>query len=75
MNFENISSAVHIRKGEFNFPIETSGAHQCGVESVRSIGRHQHFDITASIKSIKLKFYSKIKKNIQKKHDLANLVN
>merc|ERR1719410_1689701 len=47
--------ALEFRQVEFDLTIHTPWTHQSWIQSIWSVGRHQHLDITSWIKPIQLR--------------------
>ena len=48
------STNLEIGQSELDLAIEASGSHQSRIEGVRSVGGHEHFDVTARVKAVQL---------------------
>ena len=54
VNLQDVDSACLVGEGNFNLSIETTWSEKGGVEGVRSIGSHHHFDLSKIIETIEL---------------------
>jgi len=54
VDLEDVRAAFQIGQPKLHFTIETSGTHECWIQSVGSIGGHQHFDVSTWIEAIEL---------------------
>merc|ERR1712070_625362 len=55
MDLENIRPGIEVRKAELDLAIQSAGTKQRRVESVRSIGGHQHLDVSAWVETVELR--------------------
>jgi len=54
MNFDDVEAGGLVGQRDLNFPIKTSRSQQSRVKNVRSVGGHDHFDLTQILETIKL---------------------
>lgn len=45
---------LQVRQAEFDLPVQTTRSHEGRVQGVRSVGGHQHFDVTTWVEAIQL---------------------
>jgi hypothetical protein len=53
-HFEDLHSALLVRQGDLNLPVESSRSKQGGVERVRSVGRHDELRLAERVESVHL---------------------
>lgn len=54
MYFKNLCSSFNIRKRKLDFSIYSTWSNKSRIKCIRSICSHNHFNLTSTIKSIKL---------------------
>ena len=54
MDLQNLEPCLFVRKWHLDFTVEATGAHQRGIERVRSVSRHDEFCAPERIKAVHL---------------------
>mmetsp|Transcript_29818 Transcript_29818/g.62726 ORF Transcript_29818/g.62726 Transcript_29818/m.62726 type:complete len:254 (+) Transcript_29818:459-1220(+) len=54
MNFQNMPPSLKVRKTKLHLPIQTPRTQEGRVKGIRSIRRHEHFDISTGVEPIQL---------------------
>jgi hypothetical protein len=54
VDLEDVDSAFKVRQVELDLTVDSAWPHECGVQCVGPVGRHQHLDVSPGFKTVHL---------------------
>ena len=54
VDLENMNSPLQVRQRKFDLSIDSAWTHECGVQSIWSIGSHQDLDVSSAFEAVHL---------------------
>jgi hypothetical protein len=65
---EDPATSFVIRKRKLDLPINPTWPNECRIQTVDSVGGHDHFHIAPRVKAIELILHKKYIKRVKKRH-------